>query len=172
MSGEAITRGSAVQTPEAQSSGLWLLRKALLLVFLPMASGFLSALVGLGTNSPIAVKWGVSGTLVTTSFTVVIIQMFKARRLLGLEKSTKVGRSASVLARIAALIAGRKRVSALSLEWQSHLFGETGRGLPRTQQVRIASGFVGAAIRYRLQDAADLDGGRRTRSSARAKSRT
>jgi hypothetical protein len=55
---------------------------------------------------------------------------------------------------LAVLIAGRKR-AGLSSEWRSHLSGETGWGLPRDQQVREAAGFVRAAVRYRLQDAAD-----------------
>jgi hypothetical protein len=56
---------------------------------------------------------------------------------------------------LAVLIAGRKRAGQ-GTEWRSHLSGETGWGLPRDQQVREAAGFVRAAVRYRLQDAADL----------------
>lgn len=59
------------------------------------------------------------------------------------------------LTSLAVLIAGRQR-AAVCGEWQSHLAGETGAGLPPDRQVRVAAGFVLAAVRYRLQDLADL----------------
>jgi hypothetical protein len=52
-------------------------------------------------------------------------------------------------------IAGHER-EAVSSEWQSHLSGETGAGLSADRQVREAAGFVLAAVRCRLHDAADL----------------
>lgn len=62
--------------------------------------------------------------------------------------------SAQGITGLAVLLAGRKRSSARD-EWRSHLAGETGRGLPPEQRVRAALGFVVAAVRYRIQDAAD-----------------
>jgi hypothetical protein len=56
---------------------------------------------------------------------------------------------------LAVLIAGRKR-AVIGNEWRAHLSGETGSGLSADRQVREAAGFVLAAIRYRLRDAADL----------------
>jgi hypothetical protein len=56
---------------------------------------------------------------------------------------------------IAVFLAGRKR-AALGCEWRSHLSGETGAGLPHDRQVREAAGFLLAALRYRLRDAADF----------------
>jgi hypothetical protein len=56
---------------------------------------------------------------------------------------------------LAVLIAGRRR-AVLGQEWRAHLSGETGRGLPADQQIREAAGFIYAAMRYRLQDTADL----------------
>jgi hypothetical protein len=58
------------------------------------------------------------------------------------------------LAGFAVFIAGRERAD-LGCEWRAHLSGETGRGLSPDRQVREAAGFLCAAIRYRLQDAAD-----------------
>jgi hypothetical protein len=59
------------------------------------------------------------------------------------------------LTRLAVFIAGSKR-AAVSTEWRSHLAGETGAGLSTDRQVRAAAGFVLAAIRYRIRDAANL----------------
>jgi hypothetical protein len=59
------------------------------------------------------------------------------------------------LAGVAVFIAGRKR-AALGTEWCAHLSGETGAGLPQGRQLQAAAGFILAAVRYRLQDAADL----------------
>jgi hypothetical protein len=59
------------------------------------------------------------------------------------------------MTRIAVSIVGQKR-REVGYEWQSHLFGEPGRGLSRRDQVRAARGFVWSAVRFRLQDAADL----------------
>jgi hypothetical protein len=56
---------------------------------------------------------------------------------------------------LAVFIAGEGRPE-LKAEWRSHLSGESGRGLPSRRQAREATGFVLAAVRYRLQDAADL----------------
>jgi hypothetical protein len=56
---------------------------------------------------------------------------------------------------LAVLIAGRQR-AAVSGEWQSHLAGETGAGLPEDRQLRDAAGFMCAAVRYRFHDVADL----------------
>jgi phosphate/sulfate permease len=62
---------------------------------------------------------------------------------------------ASGLTRAAVFLAGRERV-ALRDEWQDHLSGENGAGLGRRQQFAAALGFVRAAVRYRLLDAAEL----------------
>ena len=74
-------------------------------------------------------------------------------------RSSKPGRLARVspqkLTSFAVLIAGRER-AALGTEWRSHLSGEVGTGLPADRQVREAAGFVMAALRYRVQDAADF----------------
>lgn len=59
------------------------------------------------------------------------------------------------LADLAVSLAGRKR-AVMDSEWRAHLSGETGKGLPADRQVREAVGFLLAAIRYRLQDLADL----------------
>lgn len=59
------------------------------------------------------------------------------------------------LANLAVFLAGRKR-AVMGSEWCAHLSGETGKGLPAVRQVREAAGFLLAAIRYRLQDLADL----------------
>lgn len=57
---------------------------------------------------------------------------------------------------LAVLIAG-ERGPALGDEWCSHLAGESGRGLASSRQARDAArGFLIAALRTRLQDAADL----------------
>jgi hypothetical protein len=60
------------------------------------------------------------------------------------------GVSAWRIADLAAALAGRKR-PALREEWVEHL-----SGLPASQKVGAALGFVVAAIRCRLRDAADL----------------
>ena len=57
---------------------------------------------------------------------------------------------------MAALVAGRRRRPDLRDEWRSHLAEETGLGLPGWRRIRAALGFVIAAVRYRLRDAADL----------------
>jgi hypothetical protein len=58
------------------------------------------------------------------------------------------------LTRVAVVLAGQKR-SIVGEEWQGHLLGEPDGGLTQRQQIRAARGFVLAAVRYRLQDAAD-----------------
>ncbi len=65
------------------------------------------------------------------------------------------GASARRIADLAAILAGRRR-GGLGEEWRAHLAGEPGRELPPWQKARAACGFVVAAVRYRLQDAADL----------------
>jgi hypothetical protein len=60
------------------------------------------------------------------------------------------GVSAWRIANLAAVLAGRKRPDARD-EWREHL-----TGLPAWRKVGAALGFMVAAIRYRLQDAADL----------------
>jgi hypothetical protein len=59
------------------------------------------------------------------------------------------------LTNVAVFLAGRKR-SEVRNEWHSHLFGWPGCGLSRREQVRAAFGFLWSAVRFRLQDAADL----------------
>ena len=71
-------------------------------------------------------------------------------------KSSRRARvSPQKLTGLAAFIAGRQRATVGS-EWRAHLSGETGTGLPEGRQLQEAAGFVLAAVRYRLQDAADL----------------
>jgi hypothetical protein len=55
---------------------------------------------------------------------------------------------------MAVVLVGQKR-SMIGVEWQGHLLGEPDRGLTQPEQIRAARGFVLAAVRYRLQDAAD-----------------
>ena len=52
-------------------------------------------------------------------------------------------------------VAGPKH-QGLRDEWQSHLCGESGRGLSRRNQIRAARGFLWASARLRLRDAVDL----------------
>ena len=59
------------------------------------------------------------------------------------------------LTRVAVILAGQKR-SAVGEEWRGHLLGESDHGLTQREQIRAARGFVWAAVRYRLGDAADL----------------
>lgn len=73
------------------------------------------------------------------------------RQTLGLRLA---GASAWKIADLAAVIAGRKRPS-IREEWRAHLSGED-RTLPASRKLSGALGFVVAALRYRLQDAADL----------------
>jgi hypothetical protein len=56
---------------------------------------------------------------------------------------------------VAGFLAGRKR-SEVRLEWRSHLSGWPDHGLSRQEQLRDARGFLWSAVRFRLQDAADL----------------
>jgi len=67
----------------------------------------------------------------------------------------KVVLSPRSLTRAAVFLAGKKR-SAMRDEWRSHLSGWPGQGLTSKQQIRAARGFLWAAVRYRLEDAADL----------------
>ena len=65
------------------------------------------------------------------------------------------GPSPHRLAGLAVFLAGRRR-SVLADEWRAHLVGWPGRGLSLRDQTRAARGFLWAAVRYRLGDAADL----------------
>jgi hypothetical protein len=56
---------------------------------------------------------------------------------------------------LAGLIAGPKRRPGLRDEWRSHLAGETGE-LSGWRRARAAVGFVLAALKLRLSDAAEL----------------
>jgi hypothetical protein len=67
----------------------------------------------------------------------------------------KASLSPGWLTRAAVFIAGGKH-SASRCEWQAHLAGEPGLELSRRDQVRAARGFVWAAVRYRVEDAAEL----------------
>ncbi len=53
----------------------------------------------------------------------------------------------------AAALAGQKR-SMVGEEWRGHLLGEHASGLTQREQTRAARGFLLAAVRLRLQDAA------------------
>jgi hypothetical protein len=59
------------------------------------------------------------------------------------------------LTQVAEVLAGQKR-SMVGVEWRGHLLGERAGGLSQREQIRAARGFVVAAVRYRLQDTADL----------------
>jgi hypothetical protein len=52
-------------------------------------------------------------------------------------------------------LAGSRR-KQVAIEWRGHLAGWPGRGLNHHDQVHAACGFIWAAVRYRLQDAANL----------------
>jgi hypothetical protein len=72
-----------------------------------------------------------------------------------LARSVRLWLSAGSLTWLAVLLAGHKR-SAMADEWRAHLAGWPGAELSRRDQVRAARGFIWAAVRYRLEDAADL----------------
>jgi hypothetical protein len=55
----------------------------------------------------------------------------------------------------AVFLAGKKR-SEVRDEWRCHLYGWPDRRLSREEQVRAARAFLVTAVRYRLQDTADL----------------
>ena len=59
------------------------------------------------------------------------------------------------LTSVAVALAGQKR-SMVGEEWRGHLLGEQVSGLTQREQTRAARGFVLAAVRYRVRDAADL----------------
>ena len=82
-------------------------------------------------------------------------RLARARRSLRLQFQCEQMRLPGLLTGAAVFLAGRKR-STIGLEWRAHLAGWTGCGLSPRKQIRAAGGFVWAAIRYRLQDAADL----------------
>lgn len=67
----------------------------------------------------------------------------------------KSGPSPQSLTGAAVFIAGRAHCEMRD-EWDCHLAGEDGQGLARNDQVRASWGFLRAAVRYRLRDAADL----------------
>ncbi len=77
------------------------------------------------------------------------------RVLAGRLGETLGGRAPRSLTAFATLLAGRKH-SASRVEWLAHLAGETGHQLGRQDQIVAALGFVAAAVRFRLEDAADL----------------
>jgi len=58
------------------------------------------------------------------------------------------------LTTVAVVLAGQKR-SIVGEEWKGHLLGENAGGLTQREQTRAARGFILAAVRYRLHDAAD-----------------
>jgi hypothetical protein len=75
------------------------------------------------------------------------IRRFRARR---------AARTCEQLTGLAVFIAGHERAAALNDEWRGHLAGEGGHGLASSRQERDAArGFLVAALRTRLQDAAD-----------------
>jgi hypothetical protein len=63
--------------------------------------------------------------------------------------------SASDITSFAVRLAGRKR-PAVRDEWRAHLAGGRDRELSDRQRLSAALGFVVAAVRFRLQDLADL----------------
>jgi len=71
----------------------------------------------------------------------------------------KISRPAALLPEkltgTAVFLAGKER-GTLADEWKAHLAGWSGAGLSRQAQLRAAFGFLGAAVRFRLEDAADL----------------
>lgn len=84
------------------------------------------------------------------------VMFFQAKRWSPAAKRPWYARvSPQRLAGFAVLLAGRKRAD-IAEEWCTHLSGETGSGLPEGRQPQEAAGFVLAALRYRLHDAADL----------------
>jgi hypothetical protein len=82
---------------------------------------------------------------------VVPEHVAQARRL----RRRLAGAAAWRITDLATILAGRKR-PGLRDEWRAHLAGEAGREMPASQRAAAALGFVAAAIRYRLQDVADL----------------
>lgn len=67
----------------------------------------------------------------------------------------QLSHSPQSLTAAAAFLAGRKR-EAEHYEWRSHLSDLTGQGLSSRDQTRAALGFLWAALRLRLRDAAKL----------------
>jgi hypothetical protein len=87
--------------------------------------------------------------------TIVILAMFVVLLpLLLVSVFLRFVRSPRSLTTMAVLVVGRKRYKVRE-EWQSHLRGWSGRGLRECDQRRAARGFLLAAMRYRLEDAAD-----------------
>ena len=65
------------------------------------------------------------------------------------------GLSAGFLVGLASLLAGHRRLAS-STEWRAHLGGNSGHDPLSWLKVGEALGFVAAAIRFRLADAADV----------------
>ena len=88
--------------------------------------------------------------------TIVILALFVVLLpLLLVSVFLRFVRSPRSLTTMAVLVVGRKRYKVRE-EWQSHLRGWSGRGLRECDQRRAARGFLLAAMRYRLEDAAGL----------------
>lgn len=81
----------------------------------------------------------------------ILLQAFAPRP----KPTRRPSAAAKGIARLAGLLAGSRRES-LRDEWEAHLAGQTGAGLPRIEAITAALGFVAAAIHVRLQDLADL----------------
>ena len=73
----------------------------------------------------------------------------------GRKRAQRARVSSQRLTGLAAFIAGHKR-AVIGNEWRAHLSGETGAGLSADRLTREAAGFILAAIRFRVEDAADL----------------
>jgi hypothetical protein len=102
-----------------------------------------------------------SREVMTLVFKAVERDMRKRERRLNRAVERRIRRelrasvSSQTLTGLAVLIAGHER-AVLGNEWRAHLSGETGAGLSADRLTWEAIGFVLAAVRYRLQDAADL----------------
>lgn len=104
------------------------------------------------TNSSVSVQ-----TQVLLSAAFPLMEILRRVGPWIVQRMHRLGEGSPVkLTGLALLMAGRMRALSLREEWLSHLSGETGRGLTRSQQIRAAWGFLRAAVRYRVQDAADL----------------
>jgi hypothetical protein len=71
-------------------------------------------------------------------------------------RARRAARTCEQLTGLAVRIVGHERAVALNEEWRGHLAGQSGQGLAGSRQARDAArGFLIAALRTRLQDAAD-----------------
>jgi hypothetical protein len=95
-----------------------------------------------------------AGTLSSAAWDLVKLAVLRLM-VLSERRERFAGDSARKIADLAAILAGRKR-PGLREEWQAHLAGEAGHELPAWWKVAAALGFVAAAVRYRLMDAADI----------------